>query len=82
MQYFKIVKPYPGFEVGQVITVSSAQRFADMKKGYGEECENPETVKQRAEEEAAKIKAEKKAAKKDAQNNKRAEKKQAEKKTK
>ena len=81
MQYFKIVKPYPGFEVGQVITVSSAQRFADMKKGYGEECENPETVKQRAEEEAAKIKAEKKAAKKDAQNNKRADKK-AEKKTK
>ena len=82
MQYFRIVKPYPGFKVGQVITVSSPQRFADMKKGYGEECENPETVKQRADKEAAKILNDKKAAKKDAQNNKRAEKKQAEKKTK
>jgi len=81
MQYFRIVKPYPGFEVGQVITVSSAQRFADMKKGYGEECENPETVKQRAEEEAAKKSIDKKAAKKEAQNKKGAEKKKAEKKT-
>lgn len=35
-QLFKIIKPYPGFEVGAIITVASPTRFADMNRGFGE----------------------------------------------
>ena len=35
MQFFKIVKPYKGFAVGQVISVSAPSRFDDMNNGFG-----------------------------------------------
>jgi len=50
MQYYKIVKPYPGFEVGQVISVASPERFADMQAGYGIPADDPNIVKPKTDE--------------------------------